>query len=623
MACNKYKPFYLDYTGISLNNEIFTCQILYSEKYGKKILTCCYETYNNNLIVVQSFDIENNITEIEEYYSKIPIDNLNLITSTVSEDKKTMLICYSPSNFYGYCFTYNFDANIITNNSPYIEKCLNQHATFKLNYFSYTREYVLICLSTSNTFTIVKFDSNFERINPDEISIDNFQLTGKHGITSLSLMYYSDSQQYAIIMDSMEGGEEILTSAIHLIDTDFTQHHSSQQERPEEFTEVFREESFIIDQSNKYFVYTEERSVYANSVDNRKVIIDFFDENNLFVKTRDNKPINSSLYSFRLTFEDTAGKLMVNINGVEAMVESGKKIFNVTQLIFYPKFSSTSSSFTLNYIVFLKNNTQASEPANFVIYVCKENCTCDESNSYCKECHPNYGNYLYSQNCRSKEELKDAFFDSNREIYFFCHKKCKTCYSESNDDNNMNCQTCYTERGDYLQGTNCYEKNCENLFYRDKDTEMKICIVGSICPVEYPNLNSETKECKQNIIFEESDSESETGNNSIDSTEKATTDETTTDGAITDETATDEALTDKITTDETTTDKATTDETTTDKIITDETTTDKATTDGTTTDDLKTEDTKSSIPEKSDISTSLTRQNSSSEEYLSLSIMLI
>ena len=582
---NSYKPFYLDYTGIFINNDIFTCQIIISEKLGKKILTCCYQASSNSLIIVQSFDIENNVTEIEEYYSKIPNDNLNLITSTISEDKKNMLVCYSPSNYYGYCFTYNFDANIITNNSPYIEKCLNQHATFKLSYFSNTREYVLICLSSDdNTFTIVKFDSDFERINPDEISINNFELPGKHGITSLSLMYYSNAQKYAIIMDSMEDGEDILISAIYLITTDFTQHHSSQSERPEEFTEVFREESFIIDQSNKYFVYTEDRSFYANSVDNRKVIIDFMDENNLFVKTRDNKPINSSLYSFRLNFVETIGRLMVNTNGIETMVESGKKIFNITQLIFYPTFSSNPNSLTLNYMVFLKNNTQASDPANFVIKLCKENCTCDENNNYCKECHPNYGSYLYPQNCRSKEELKDAVFDSNSGIYLFCHKMCKTCYSESNDDNNMNCKTCYTERGDFFEGNNCHEINCENLFYRDKDTEMKTCIEGSICPEYYPNLNSETKECMQNIISEGSDSESETENNSNGSTEKATTDETATD--------------------KTTTDKTTTDETTTDKATNDETTTDKTSTDGTTTDDLKAEDIKSSIVEKYNITSS-------------------
>ena len=196
---NYYKPFYLDYTGIFINNVIFTCQIIKSDKLGKKILTCCYQANKNSLIVVQSFDIENNITEIEEYYSKIPIDNLVLITSTVSEDKKNMLVCYSPSNFYGYCFSYNFDANIITNNRPCIEKCLNQHTTFKLNYFSNTTEYVFICLSTSNTFTIVKFNNNFERINPDEISINNFELPGKHGITSLSLMYYYPDQNMLLL----------------------------------------------------------------------------------------------------------------------------------------------------------------------------------------------------------------------------------------------------------------------------------------------------------------------------------------------------------------------------------------------------------------------------------------
>ena len=78
-----------------------------SQKRGD-VLTCCYFAYDNKLIVVQSFDIKDGIQEIEEYYSKFPIDNLNIITSTISPDRENMLVCYSPGNKYSYCFTYNF-----------------------------------------------------------------------------------------------------------------------------------------------------------------------------------------------------------------------------------------------------------------------------------------------------------------------------------------------------------------------------------------------------------------------------------------------------------------------------------------------------------------------------------
>ena len=554
VAQNYYKPFYLDYTGIIINSAKFTCQIVYSEKFGREVFTCCYHTVRNSLLVVQSFDLRNKLVEIEEYYSKIPIDNLNLITSTVSEDKKNMLICYSPSNSYGYCFTYNFDTNTITNNRPYIEKCLNQYTTFKLNYFSQTEEYVLICLVLDSKFSIIKFNKNFERINPDEITTVNFELEGKYGTTSLSLIYHKTSQKYAIVMDSKEEEDKPLVSNFYLITYNFTQHYASQLEKPTEFIEVFEDDNFIIDESNKYYVYTEERSIFANSVDDRRVIIDFMDENNLFVKTRDNKTINASLYSYKISYENNVGRLAKIVEGVEKTIESGEKISNLTHLIYYPLFSN-SNVFTITYLIYLKNNTQASKSTNFIIYVCKENCTCDENSRFCKECLPNYVSYLYNSNCVSIDELKNPFFNSIEGIYYLCYKMCKTCSQASYDDYNMYCLTCYTERGDYQIGYNCYEKVCDNLFYRDKDTQMKTCLDVQTCPEDYPNLDSETKECKRNITTEESESISETEINSVDSSEKPKPEVTTTDKSTTDE-----ETTDKSTTDEETTDKSTTDE---------------------------------------------------------------
>ena len=42
----------------------------------------------------------------------------------------------------------------------------------------------------------------------------------------------------------------------------------------------------------------------------------------------------------------------------------------------------------------------------------------------------------------------------------------------------------------------CHEKFCDNLYYKDKNTGMKTCINESLCPEDYPNLNTETKQCE-------------------------------------------------------------------------------------------------------------------------------
>ena len=593
IAYNFYKPFYLDYPEIGINNDIFTCQIINSEKLEKNILTCCFQADQNKLIIVQSFDIENNLIEIEEYYSKIPIDNLYFLTSIVSEDKNNMLVCYTRINLYGYCFIYNFDTNKISNNNPYIEKCLNQTGTFKLNYFSKTKEYVLVCLSSNNRFTLIKFDSNLQRMNPDEITINNLEITGKYGINSLSLIYDTSNEQYAIIMDSNDNGEKDLFTSKYLISIDFTKHYASQLGKPEELIEVFEKEHFNIYNGNKYFVYTDYKTIYANSVENKTIIIDFLDENNLFVKDKDNKPINSSLYTYTFQNESLEGIITVNINGIERAIENEEKLPIVSKLIYYPIFGIELKTVNFQFTVYLKNNTIASQTTSYYIVLCKENCSCGFG-EYCTNCLTNYAHYLYQTNCKLIDDLKHAFFERNNGIYFDCYKKCKTCSQAGYDDTNMNCLTCYTERGDTQDGTNCYEKYCENLFYRDKDTEMKTCVEGSICPDEYPNLNSETNECvRESITEEESNLETESENNSVVSSEKTKTEEINTNEIKPDETKTDEIKADESKTEEEKTEEIKADESKTEEEKTDEIKKEEIKTDETKTNEMKSNEIKS------------------------------
>jgi hypothetical protein len=75
-----YTPHYSEYPNIKLNYKFFTCQIMYKDT-NKNLLTCCFGTIDSNLIVIQSFDIEDQLNEINENYTKIENEYLSMITS--------------------------------------------------------------------------------------------------------------------------------------------------------------------------------------------------------------------------------------------------------------------------------------------------------------------------------------------------------------------------------------------------------------------------------------------------------------------------------------------------------------------------------------------------------------
>jgi hypothetical protein len=470
-----------------------------SDKKGK-VLTCCFQTFENDLITVQSFDIENNLTEIEEYYAKTPIDNLNMITSTISEDKKTILVCYTPKNNFGYCLTYNFDSNQISNNRVLIEKCSNNYNLFKVKYFKEKEEYIFICDNTDNQFTVIKFDKNFNLINPNEITSYNFGIPYHFSFHSLSLIYDTSENNYALIIDPKNNTYIECMTKKFIITTNFSENFASELDKPEEFVEEIEIKDLSIKESNKYYVFTENHDIIATSDKDSKIIIDFLNVDNLFIKTKDNKPIDPSLYTFYFHLNNFKGKLTTEINGKEKIIEKISYISNITHLYYYPKFMNVSYTNSLTYSLFLKNKSLASEASQLVVYVCKENCTCDQQQFDCKECLDDYVVYKYRGNCRSNRDLMGLVYDENQKVYLDCFKMCKTCSKVGYSEYDMNCLTCFEEYGDYMdeEKNACYSKYCENLYYKDKDTGMKTCINETSCPEEYPIHNKETNQCEQN-----------------------------------------------------------------------------------------------------------------------------
>ena len=494
---NIYSPFYFYYPNIQINAKYYTCQIIYSENKGN-VLICCFKTFESDLIVFQSFEIEKNLSEIEEYYCKTPIDSLNFLTSTISEDKKTILIFYSPVNTLGYFLTYNFDTNLISNITPLIEKCSNSYSLSKVKYFKETKEYVLICHYQSK-FTVIRLGEDFSLKNPDEITTYNFEVSGYYSFNSLSLIYDTIEEKYAIIADSQNYSTPIMTKKF-ILDINYNQSFASSVDKPTDFVEEVSEQDKTLKEENRYYIYAGNYEITSTS-NIKKIVIDFVNETNLFIKTKENKPIDPNLYTFaiKINHEEIVGKLTAEIDGEEKEIsELVSRISNITHLNYYPYFHEKGYMFSFTYTLFLKNISIASVSAQVAISVCKENCTCAINNFYCIQCIENYIPYLSSDNCKNPEDLKSIVYENG--YYVDCYYLCKTCYKKGYGIEDMGCESCY--EGDYMDEKNaCHEKECENLFYRDKYTGEKICINDTSCPNEYPIINDNNpKQCIQNKI---------------------------------------------------------------------------------------------------------------------------
>ena len=338
------------------------------------------------------------------------------------------------------------------------------------------------------------FDENFKLINKAQINSVNYEIINHKDFNSFSLV---DKENYGIIIDSKNNINENLIIKKFIITTDFSHSFSSQKEKPNDYIEIFSNKTFEIDTSNKYYVYTENNNIFATSDKNIPFVIDFCDENNIFVKTRDNKTINISLYSIQIEVNMNAGNLTAIINGKEKILGKTQRLMNNSKVYYYPHFDEKSYIYSFTYSFYLKSNTKASKSSNIAIYVCKMNCSCNLQNYYCQECLENYWNYGHGGQCIHISDLKNKFYDENLKVYLDCYYKCKTCSKIGYNDYDMGCLTCYEEYGDYFMEGGCYEKKCDNLFFRDKDSRMKICINDSICPEEYPVLNITSKECQQ------------------------------------------------------------------------------------------------------------------------------
>ena len=122
----------------------------------------------------------------------------------------------------------------------------------------------------------------------------------------------------------------------------------------------------------------------------------------------------------------------------------------------------------------------------------KNLCTKCNTNYHPKENDPeNRGEYI---NCYNQAE-EGYYLDNYFNLYKKCYNSCKTCNRAGNDKfhNCTKCNDNFTlgiKRNNYF---NCY-KNCSYYYYFDNENNFQ-CTNDSSCPIEYPKLIENTKEC--------------------------------------------------------------------------------------------------------------------------------
>ena len=492
-----FLPFYFDFPAITIRLNGLGCQIMNSQEKGK-VLTCCFLTEKEKFIIVQSLQIENKYEPIkEDLYAKVGCEQTNVIVSVVSEDEKNLLTCYHDSNSHGFCFVFNIDTNQILRNVPIIKEVTGSYKKLKLFYFKETKEIIFASANNQNYFTIMRMkdDSNFTIINHSPYSIPNFNSDfSSSDFNGFDIIYDSKEQKYALISDVKSAINNLSSNTNKFfINTNFDNDFYG-GDQPSTYPEGSPPtEPIPIYYDNKYYLEVISQYRIPITVNEKSgIIIDFLNENNPIIRTKENKTINGSYYAINLEIMPE-GELRYITNGESTEVIKNERKFGEFKIKYIPPegFSKTDQ-FSFN--VFLKNISVASSQVTIHITICKENCSCYDSTNTCNSCAKGYSYYKNNEQCYSDSDLVGTYKDSNGYSQD-CHSRCKTCSGSPDSEQYMRCTSCYLENGDILIGANCQQNPCKNRYYIG---EIGItCWNVDNCPEDYPVYNEETKECKE------------------------------------------------------------------------------------------------------------------------------
>ena len=198
-----------------ISNRGVTCQIMNSNTYGN-ILVCFYKIDYPVKLKVAAFTIDsgNNIIHLEDINlsSENNENKQTYIKSSISSDKKKVLVCYSaydPSNynkFLSFCLTFDIDSLTLGNEVQLDDNCGSSPDFINTFYFDETKEYFFMCKKNVNSlvkYKIVKYDIDMKVVDFNSQDEEYLTFDDCYYIYSFSLIY--NLNQYILISDSQCG----------------------------------------------------------------------------------------------------------------------------------------------------------------------------------------------------------------------------------------------------------------------------------------------------------------------------------------------------------------------------------------------------------------------------------
>ena len=172
-VCPSTKMFSVEINNVDSSN--INCQFMQSS--NGEVLTCFYQSSNE--IVASSF--KTNINEFFPFNTNIEnITNLmktksnneaKIIKSTLSQDRKKALVCYTNNDSKCNCLIYDIINNEWSDYDTYLTGCLLEISSLYIEYLEKKNEYIVYCFQSSTRFDLQKFNSTFGKEEDEENGI--------------------------------------------------------------------------------------------------------------------------------------------------------------------------------------------------------------------------------------------------------------------------------------------------------------------------------------------------------------------------------------------------------------------------------------------------------------------
>ena len=176
-----------------LNNAV-SCEIM-SHSTLNDVLVCFfnYNIYPNEFAAKYISLTDYNVTDHLE--NQQIMENIRVIKSTVSTDKKKSLICTVYSNSSTFCFTYSIDSDSFSEPINYGVTCKVEPYSLNIQYFGETNEFICSGIDDNGYIKAQLFNSDLSRKR------DFFNVTKGYHVYGASFIYSKQLENYYIISD--------------------------------------------------------------------------------------------------------------------------------------------------------------------------------------------------------------------------------------------------------------------------------------------------------------------------------------------------------------------------------------------------------------------------------------